>query len=332
MKVTNTQKIRLGLFVLLTAITLVYALFLIGKKQNLFGNTFYFSAVFSNVNGLQIGNNVRFSGVNVGTVRKIVMVNDSTICVDMVMEESMLQHVKKNAMATIGSDGLVGSMVINIFPGKGEAPLLKEGDTLSSVKRISTYDMMSTLSVTNDNAAKLTEELLKITTSINEGKGTFGLLVNDEEMGADFKQTISNLKFASKDASRVINEIQKVVSSISEEDNLINVLVKDSAAAHQFKNILSNLEKSSREIDLVLSNLNDVILEVKQGEGALDYIVNDTVLVDDINETVKNIKQGSVMLNENLEALRHNAFFRGYFKKLEKERLKEEKRQKKEMN
>ena len=119
---------------------------------------------------------------------------------------------------------------------------------------------------------------------------------------------------------------------MNEEDNLIHVLVKDSVAARQFENILSNLEKSSREIDLVITNLNDVIMEVKEGEGAFDYIVNDTILVEDINQTVKNIKKGSVMLNENLEALRHNTFFKGYFKKLEKERLKEEKRRKKEMN
>ena len=65
---------------------------------------------------------------------------------------------------------------------------------------------------------------------------------------------------------------------------------------------------------------------VKEGEGAFNYLVSDTILVQNIDETVKNIKEGSVMLNENLEALRHNTFFKGYFKKQEKARLKEEKR------
>ncbi len=89
---------------------------------------------------------------------------------------------------------------------------------------------------------------------------------------------------------------------------------------------MANLEKSSEDINLVISNLNEVILSVKDGEGAFNYVASDTVLVQDIGETVKNIKKGSVMLNENLEALRHNTFFKGYFKKQEKERLKEEKK------
>jgi phospholipid/cholesterol/gamma-HCH transport system substrate-binding protein len=329
MKVTNKQKIRLGIFVILSASALIAALYLIGKKQNIFGNTFYISAIFENVNGLKLGNNVRFSGINVGTVRGIKMINDTTICVDMAMEQNILPHIKINSIATIGSDGLVGSMVVNIFPGKGSSPHLQPGDTLGSMKKVSTVDMISTLSVTNQNAAELSKQLLKITTTINEGKGTPGLLVHDEAMGAELKATVSNLKLASEDASKVVNQIQKVITAINDEENLLHVLVKDSVAAHQFKNVISNLEKSSQNIDSVITNLNEVILNVKDGEGALNYLVQDTVLVNDINEIVKNIKTGSVLLNEDLKALQSNTFFKGYFKKQEKQRLKEEKEQSK---
>lgn len=332
MKVTNNQKIRLGLFVLLSVLALVSALYLIGKKQNIFGSTFYISAIFENVSGLKIGNNVRFSGINVGTVRSIEMINDSTICVDMAMEESILKHIKVNSVATIGSDGLVGSMVVNIFPGKGISEQLQPGDTLGSSKKISTTDMMSTLSVTNQNAAELSKQLLEITQTINEGKGTLGLLVHDEGMGEDLKATVGNLKAASKDVSKVVNEIQKVITAINYEESLIHVLVKDSVAAVQFKNTMRNLEKSSNDINVVISNLNDVILDVKNGEGALNYMVNDTVLVNDINETIQNVKKGSVLLNENLEALQHNFLTKGYFKKQEKQRQKEEKEQNKNKN
>ena len=330
MKITDTQKAKLGMFVMLTGLILIVSLYLIGKKQNLFGDTFKITAVFNNVNGLKIGNNVRYAGINVGTVKDIIMVNDSTICVDMVIEESIRRHMKENAFAVVGSDGLVGSMVVNIFPGNGKGQVLQQGDTISSIRKKSGADMMSTLSITNDNVAELSQEILKITRSINEGKGTLGLLVNDEAMGADLKETIANLKTASHDASKVIDEIKEVVSSVDTEGNLLNVLLKDSVTAEQFRTVVANLEQSSKEINLVINNLNDVILNVKEGEGAFNYLVSDTILVEDIGQTVINIKQGSEMLNENLEALRHNAFFRRYFRKLEKERLKEEKRQQKE--
>ena len=330
MKVTDSQKVKLGLFVMLTGMVLIAALYLIGTKQNLFGDTFKITGVFSNVNGLKLGNNVRYAGINVGTVKEIMMVDDSTICVDMIIEESIRKHMKENAYAVVGSDGLVGSMVINIFPGDRKGAVLQDGDTIRSIKKKSGNDMMATLGVTNDNVAELSKELLKITRNINEGKGTLGLLVHDEDMGSDLKETIANLKNASQDASKVVDEIKDVVSSVDSEDNLLNVLLKDSVAANQFRSIIANLEQSSEDINLVIHNLNDVILSVKEGEGTFNYLVSDTILVQDIGETVKNIKQGSVMLNENLEALRHNTFFKGYFKKQEKARLKEEKRLKKE--
>lgn len=330
MIITDSQKVKLGIFVILTGLILIVSLYFIGRKQNLFGDTFKMTAVFNNVNGLKRGNNVRYSGINVGTVKDIMMVDDSTICVDMIIEESIRRHMKESAFATIGSDGLVGSMVVNIFAGGGKGPVLQEGDTIYSVKKKSGTDMMSTLSITNDNLAELSQEFLKITNSINEGKGTIGLLLNDEQMGDNLKQTITNLKSASQDASRVVADIEEVITSVNNEDNLLNVLVKDSVAASQFKAIIANLEQSSQDINLVINNLNDVVLDVKEGEGTFNYLVSDTILVQDIGETVKNIKKGSEMLNENLEALRHNTFFRGYFKKQEKERLKEEKRKKKE--
>lgn len=315
---------------MLTGLMLIIALYLIGTKQNLFGDTFRITGVFNNVNGLKLGNNVRYAGINVGTVKDIMMVDDSTICVNMIIEESIRRHMKEGAFAVVGSDGLVGSMVVNIFPGDRKGQVLQDGDTIMSIKKKSSNDMMSTLSITNDNVAELSKELLKITHGINEGKGTLGLLVNDEAMGADLKETIANLKTVSQDASKVVDEIKGVVSSVETEDNLLHVLLRDSIAAEQFRTIMANLEQSSEDISLVISNLNDVILNVKEGEGTFNYLVSDTILVQDIGETVKNIKQGSVMLNENLEALRHNTFFKGYFKKQEKARLKEEKRLQKE--
>lgn len=327
MKVTSSQKLRLGMFVLVTGVILIISLYVIGKKQNLFGDTFEITAVFSNVKGLKAGNNVRYAGINIGTVHDIIMLNDSTICVSLVMEEGIRKHMKNDVHAIIGSDGLVGSMVVNIFPGDGEGPYLQTGDTIRSARHRSTSDMMSTLGKTNDNVAALSEELLKISKSINEGKGTLGLLVHDEAMAEDLKETILNINEASKEATVTITEIKQIVKTASEENNVLNVLLKDSIAAEQLRATIQNLEISSKNVNGVIQNLNELILKVKEGEGTFNYLVTDTTLVKDINETVKNLKQGSILLNENLEALKHNTFFKGYFKKQEKARRKEEKKQ-----
>lgn len=327
MKQSNAQKFKLGLFVIISTLILVAALYFIGNRQNLFGGTFRISAVFNNVNGLQLGNNVRYSGINIGTVKNIVMINDSTICVDMLIEDKMLQHMKKNAIAAVGSDGLVGSMVINIVPGKEVAAALKPGDTIKAYNKTSTTDMLETLNTTNDNAAMLTSDLLKITTDIRQGKGTIGMLVKDDELASDLKETVVNLKSVSINASSTIRELKNIVNAVNYDESLAAVLLSDSVSANKMKSIIANLEKSSSGIDAVINNLNKVVLEVKNSDGTYNYVLNDTVLVNDIDDVVKNIKEGSVRLNENLEALKHNFFFRGYFRKLEREKRREERKE-----
>ncbi len=318
MKKTNSQKLNLGIFVIVSTLILITALYFIGNRQNLFGKTFKVNALFNNVNGLMLGNNVRYSGINVGTVKDIKMLNDTTISVEMIIENKILKHIKKNAVAIIGSDGLVGSMVINIIPGKGTAIQLKPGDTIKSYSKISTNDMLTTLSTTNENAALLTADLLKITTAINDSKGTVGLLINDVEMASNLKQTIAYLKTASINTSKTISELNTIITSINYDKSLAAVLLSDSIAALKMNSIISNLDKSSGGIDSVVINLNDAILAIKNGEGTLNYMVNDTMLVKTIDETMKNIKKGSLLLNEDLEALKHNFLLRRYFKKLEK--------------
>ena len=314
MEKTTSQKIRLGLFVIIGLILFVLAIYFIGDKQKMFGKTNHLETIFTNVNGLQLGNNVRFSGVNVGTVRGIEMVNDSNIKVDMIIDKTIFKYIKKDAVATIGSDGLVGSMVINILPGKGKLPAVEPGDEIQSLNRIRTDDLLNTFSKTNKNAALLTENLLEITTEINKGKGTVGLLINNIEVANDLKETIHYLKISGKQTSESITNLNKIINSLNNKDNVIGVL-KDTAVANNIKTIINNLDQSSSEINKVVDNLNKTILNIKDGKGAINYLSNDPRLVKKIDSTMTNINEASIRLNENLEALKHNFLFRGYFRK-----------------
>lgn len=326
MEKTASQKIQLGLFVLIGLMVFVVAVYFIGDKQKMFGKTNHLTAVFNNVNGLELGNNVRYSGINVGTVRGIEMISDTAIQVDMIIDKTIFSYINQDAVAIIGSDGLVGNMVINIIPGKGDGLKVKPGDKIKSMNRIRTDDMLNTLGVTNKNAANLTADLLKITNDINNGKGTIGLLVRDTVLGKDLKETMRYIRTAGKGTSELVTKLNNLVSSLDQKDNLIGV-IKDSAVANDVKTIIRNLEKSSSQIDKVVNNLNNTILNVKDGKGSLNYLANDPELVRKIDSTMTNINQASFRLNEDLEALKHNFLFRGYFKKQEKARLKEQKKE-----
>jgi phospholipid/cholesterol/gamma-HCH transport system substrate-binding protein len=323
MEKSTSQKIRLGVFVIIGLLLFVLAIYFIGNKQKMFGKTNHLEAVFTNVNGLKLGNNVRYSGINVGTVRDIIMENDTTIRIDMNIDKAIFPFIKRDAVATIGSDGLVGNMIINILPGKGMERSVKPGETIRSQNKIRTDDILNTLSVTNKNASQLNADLLKITNQINNGKGTIGVLMNDTLVANDLKETMRYLKLTGKGTSESVIELKNIIGSLDKKDNVIGVL-KDSVVANKLKKMVTNLDKSSGEINKVVTNLNATILNIKEGKGAINYLANDPKLVHKIDSTMTNINQGSYRLNENLEALKHNFFFRGYFRKQEKAKQKEQ--------
>lgn len=325
MEKSANQKIKLGVFVILGLAFFIAAVYFIGNKKNMFGQTSELTAVFNNVNGLQVGNNVRYSGINVGTVRSIEMENDTVIRVTMILQTKILQHIKKDAVAIISSDGLVGNMIININPGRNSKESVQPGDTIKTYSRVKTDDMMETLSVTNENAALLTADLLKISRQIIEGKGTLGVLLNDTLIAKDLRQTLNYIKITTKGTTESVQKLNQLLASLQNENNVIGVL-NDTLVAGQLKRTVANLDQSSAQLHVVLTNLNETVTNIKAGDGALNYLSNDPKLVQQIDSTMTNLNQASEKLNEDLEALKHNYFFRGYFKKQEKAKAKQQKK------
>lgn len=323
MEKTVSQKIKLGVFVITGSILLLLIFYLIGQKQNMFSKTFTVHAVFNNVSGLQLGNNVRYSGINVGTVQAIDMLNDSTVTISMNIQEKIQPHIKKSAIASIGSDGLVGSMVVNIVPGEKKSPLVKHNDTINSFSKIGADDMLSTLSVTNENAALLTSDLLKITNSIINGKGSLGLLLNDTVVANNIRQTIIHLKQVTIEAQTTIKALNTSMHKLQDNNNVVGVLLNDTTSAKQIKSVINNLHTASNGLDSVVANLNQFTYNIKEGKGAIHYLSNDTIFVKNLQETMININESSSRLNENMEALKHNFLFRRYFKKQERKARKE---------
>ena len=326
MKKDTGKTLRVGLFVITGLALFIVAIYLIGENQNMFKKTFTISANFNNVSGLMQGNNVRYSGINIGTVKNITMVNDSTITVDMNIDEKMVRHIKKDAIATIGTDGLVGNSIVNIIPGKGKEPIVVSGDFIQSYTKIGTEDMLNTLSTTNENAALLTAKLLKVADALSDDKGTLGMLINDTTVSENLKLTFNQLRITSTEASKAMKELNSIISSLDIDNSVAGTLLNDSEQAERVESLIANLESSSHEINTVIKNMNETVTEFKEGEGALNYLSKDKEFANQIEETMKNINEGTLKFNENMEALKHNFLTRGYFRKLERQKAKEAKK------
>lgn len=198
----NTQtekfKIRLGLFVATGLAIFTIAIFLIGKQKNLFNPVFKVSTYYKSVSGLKVGNNVRFSGINVGTVDNIEIVNDTSVRVDMLLQENIQKFIRSDCKATIGSEGIIGDRILTISQGSSNNPEIKDGQVMMSVEPLETDAIFSSLKVTVDNAEVATGQLSEILYKINNGNGTLGRLIQDTVIAENLDKTIENLKKGSK--------------------------------------------------------------------------------------------------------------------------------------
>lgn len=195
---SDNYKVRLGLFVAGGLVLFILAIFIIGKQKNLFNPVFKLTTTFYNVSGLQVGNNIRFSGINVGTVDNITIINDSTVKVEMLVRKEIGRFIKTDSEVAIGSEGLIGDRLLVITQGSASASLAKEGAELSSIEPVETDQIMASIQVTAGNAEIISDQLAEIMIKINGGEGTLGRLIQDTVIAQNLDQTITNLKKSSK--------------------------------------------------------------------------------------------------------------------------------------
>lgn len=191
-------KIRLGLFVVIGLVLFVLAVFIIGKQKNLFDPVFKVTSTFYNVSGLQVGNTVRFSGINVGTVDHIAIINDSTVRVDMLIRQNVQRFIKSDSEVAIGSEGIIGDRILIISQGSAGSSTIKNGDEIASSEPVELDAIIQSLEVTAVNAELISGELADILSNINSGKGTLGRLIHDNKIADNLSKTMDNLKSSSQ--------------------------------------------------------------------------------------------------------------------------------------
>ena len=311
--------VKLGLFVVTGSVLLILAAYLIGSEQKMFSRTFELTTVFNNVGGLQVGNNVRYAGINAGTVRAITMETDTTIRVYMRIDTELQSHIKKDALAMVGSDGLVGSMLINIIPGNGPAQPVDSGDEIRSFSRISTQDMLTTLNVTNENAALLTADLLTITQSIRTGSGVLGKLLNDSTLARDLQESVRNLKLTTAQSNEALTRLNRKISELRFEDSALALLLDDPEFSEQIRSLVSGLDSSGQDIRRLTRRLDGLAGSLEAGEGTLGVLLRDSTAARNLQSSLQHLDSGLQKFDQNMEALKHNWLTRGYFRKLERQ-------------
>lgn len=314
MKTSTTNNIRLGIFITIGTVALIAALYLIGSNRNIFSNTIKISSQFYNVNGLITGNNVRYAGIDIGTVENIIIENDSSVTVYMIIEKSNSTYIKKNSIASVGTDGLMGNKLININPGSGSAPTIEEGDVLNSLRPIENDEMIRSLNTTNQNLETITEDLKKFTSRLNKSRGILKL-IEDSVSADNIRQTLAVIRDAAVNANNITLQLNKLATELNTGKGLAATLIRDTVISYELKTTISNLQQTSDSLNLVSQELSQFSKQLNNKNSLLHAVSADTALAGNVKNGIANLKLSTELLNENLKAMRSNFLFRKYFKK-----------------
>lgn len=314
----TSKNIRVGIVVFLGTLFLIAALYFIGDKQNLFGSKIRIKANFHDVNGLRTGNNVRFGGIDIGTVESIEIINDTMITVVMMIESDSRKFIKKNAVANIGTDGLMGNKLVNIKATKDPAAEIEEGDFLAVRHAIETDEVLRTLTGTNDDVSAIAKNLRSITDKLNSPNTLWNLL-SDPTVAENVKHAIVQIKLTTDRTATITGDLSQLVIDTRSGKGTIGALLTDESLSTSLRQSIVNIELVSDSLAYVTGDLRNVSQKIKNGEGAIGTILMDTSFVNKLNQSMESVRSGTKSFDESMEALKHNFLVRRYFKKKSKE-------------
>ena len=318
------RSITVGLFVVIGILIFVVGVLTIGSMKKVFATSIAVTSIFHDVNGLKQGNNVWYSGVKIGTVKKIRFLDNSQVEVVMNIEEKSQEFVRKNAKAKISTDGLIGNKIIVIYGGTQKVQAIEDGDQLAVEKIESTEEMLAVLSENNKNLLGITSAFKTISKNILEGKGTVGMLLNDERLYNDVDQTLGALKKASVNAQTLTASLAGFTSKLNQKGGLANDFATDTVIMRDIRSTIGKLNETVSSAGVMVDNLKSTTAELNSNTTSpLGVLLHDEKTASNLKGTLQNLESSTEKLDENMEALRSNFLFRRYFKRKAKEEAKQ---------
>ncbi len=358
MQQKKLRAIRLGLFIFIAFILFVSAILILGRKTNMFQQSIKISTVFKNVRGLRVGNNVRFTGIDVGAVVNISILSDTAVSVLFSIEKNVIPYIKKDSRATVGTEGVMGNTIVIILPGTpGSAPV-EPGDELPSIESVEFDDIIKEIKRSSEKISKVADNLIDITEKINRGDGIFGKLFTDSDLTAEIDRTGRNIQLLSKNLNELSEKINKGEGLIgrilmdttfadrlditTENVALISENLQDfTKRVNEGEGILgqlftdtttSSFIQFSSDLKIILNNLAEVSTKLNDENNALNKFIADTAFADSVGVMLNRLNEGIVEVTEASEAIQRSGLVRAFSKNEEKQQRKEEKREQKKAN
>lgn len=317
---TNKRAVTVGIFIFLGLAFFIAGVLIVGNLRKTFTKSVTIKTVFADVEGLKIGNNVWFSGVKIGTVRKMRFVNKSEVEVSMNIDEMAQEYIRKDSKAKIGSEGVIGNKLIVLYGGSESVPPVEDGDMVTSETTYSMEGMMTTLQKTNDNLLIISNDFKTVSSQMAKGEGTMGKLLYTDSLYRSIDAAVTSLKNAASHAQTLTANLSSFSNKLSQPGSFANDLVTDTV-------VFAQAREAVRELNQTAASANKMTANIEQASNdptkPLGLMLHDQETAKDLKATIANLESSTAKLNETLDAARYSFLLRGGFKKKAKEDAKQ---------
>jgi phospholipid/cholesterol/gamma-HCH transport system substrate-binding protein len=312
----NKRAVIVGVFVIVGLIFLLGAILVVGNLRETFNRKIELVARFDDINGLQPGNNVWYSGVKIGTVGDLSFYGESQVELNFYVEAKSSKYIRKDAKVKVSSDGFIGNKILVIYGGTPDFPTVEEGDTLHAEKTFSSEDMINTLQENNNNILKITNDVKSMTEKIAAGEGSIGKLLNDTAMYENINATTVSLKLAAAQAQRLVSSLEDFSANLNKKGTLANELATDTTV---FASIKASVLQLQNIADTAMAMVGELKTAASNPGSPVGVLLYDEQAGAHLKETMKYLESSSIKLDEDLKALQSSFLLRRYFKKKDKE-------------
>lgn len=306
------RNIKLGAFILMGLVIFITVIYYLGSKQNLFGSSMRITAIFGNVSGLQEGNNVRYAGINVGTVEDIEIVSDSTVQVSMLIQKNAGKYIKDDAKITIESAGLMGNKIVTISSGSPGAKFIQDDDQLATEEPINIDEVLKTVQTTSQYARKFTNNLVQISELIKDGDGLAGSLISDSSMENRVENIVARFESTSRQTQEISREINQVTSQLAQGKGTLGSLIQNDSIITYMRHTLDSLSMASANTVEITRKLSEFTSKLNNNEGAIGRILTDTAMAQELEKTISNVNEAAQEIDVTAEKV-SNSWLLGLF-------------------
>lgn len=298
MKLSKGKKAILGIFILIGLLIIVAVIYYMGTSRQLFGDRVTITAVFQNVEGLKEGNNVWFSGIKVGVVKDVQLVSDSLVMAELAVNQESANYIKTDSYASIESQGLMGNKVVTISAGSPQARSVEEGDELRTRQPVGVDDIITEVQTTAEKVKELAANLAAITEGIQQGQGTLGKLIYDDELTQKMERSMTSIAQSTDNIQKLTNQVNQVARKLNNGEGLAPRLLNDDEWANQVSATIDSLQRTSNMMTSAGRDLKVFMEKLNEEKGTIQQLLQDTVMARDLHQAIINIKQGTKDLDK----------------------------------